>query len=63
MSLSANYNADLRNLFGPNAPKNEAFFGAPSAFALTNFLKLASSLHAALWLKNILESRNLLLCG
>jgi methyltransferase family protein len=36
MNLSANYNVGLRDLFGPSAPKNETFFGVPSAFALAN---------------------------
>jgi hypothetical protein len=56
MNLSANYRVDIRNLFGSSAPKIETFFGGPSAFALANLSKLASSLHAALELKNFFES-------
>src|SRR3989344_2935894 len=55
MNLSANYNVGLRQLFGPSAPKR-LVLGTPSAFALANLFKLASSLHAALGLKNLLES-------
>ena len=58
MNPSANYNVGLRKLFGPSAPKR-----GPSAFALANLSKLASRLHAALGLKNLLESLTLLLCG
>ncbi len=63
MNLSANYNVGLRKLFGPSAPITETVTGGPSAFALANLFKLASSLQAALGLKNLLESLNPLLCG
>jgi hypothetical protein len=62
MSLSANYNVGLRKLFGPSAPKYP-ILGTPSVFALANLFKLASRLHTALGLKNLLESLTLLLCG
>ncbi len=62
MSLSVNYNVGLRKLFGPSAPKRDVL-GTPSAFALANLSKLASSLHAALSLKNLLEYLIILLYG
>ena len=62
MNLSANYNAGLRKLFDPSAPKRTVL-GTPSAFALANLFKLALSLHAALDLKSLLEALNPLLCG
>ena len=62
MNLSVNYNVGLRKLFDPSAPKRDVL-GTPSAFALANLFKLASSLHAALGFKNLLESLNLLLYG
>ncbi len=62
MNLSANYNVGLRNLFSRSAP-NRSVLGTPSPFALANLFKLASSLHAALRLKNLLEALNPLLCG
>ena len=61
MNLPANYNVGLRKLFDPSAPKQDVL-GTPSTLALANLFKLASSLRAALGLKNLLESLNLLLC-
>lgn len=63
MNLSANYNVGPQELFGSSAPKIETIFRGPSVFALANLFKLASNLHTALDLKNLLESLNLLLCG
>ena len=53
MNLPANYNVGLRKLFDPSAPKQDVL-GTPSTLALANLFKLASSLRAALGLKNLL---------
>ena len=59
MNLSAKYRDDIRILFAPSAPKNGAFLGTPSMFALANLHKLASSLHIALGGENYFESLTL----
>jgi hypothetical protein len=62
MNLSANYNVGLRDLFGPSAPKNETFFGVPSAFALAN-LQVGFESTRCTGLQKYPRIPNTLLCG